>query len=85
MVVTYKSDRCAMIKVIEPQEELRQLGWMGDEKEIRVFYPTGKLDANVREIRVFKANGESYVLKESSNDEMVNMKVRIILNIIKNA
>lgn len=85
MIVTYKSDRCVMIKVIESQEELRQHGWMGDEKEIRVFYPSGKPDANNREIRVFKANGESYVLKDASNDEMVNMKIRIILNVIKNA
>lgn len=77
MKLIYKDDKCTLIAFDESVRELRKQGWLGDEIEARIFYPNGK--RGDREIRVFKRNGESYVLKEHANDEMIDMKIRKII------
>ena len=81
MKVTYKDDKCIMIVFNEDHQTLRRNGWLGDESEARIFKPNS-ID---REIRIFKNNGESYILNETSSDEMVRMKIRKILELADNA
>lgn len=75
MKLIYKDDKCVLIKFDEKAEALRQQGWLGDEAEARIFYP----EHGTREVRIFKDNGESYVLKEDSNDPMIRMKISKLL------
>ena len=80
MKVTYKADDCILIDFTENSLELRKQGWLGDEEQARLYKADGIL-----EIRVFKRNGESYVLSEDSKDQMVRMKARKLKDVAKNA
>lgn len=85
MSVMYKEEKCTMIKFHDSQDVLRAEGWLGDEDLARIYYPCGRNDVASREIRIFKSNNESYVLKPDSNDKMVMMKIRKILEVADNA
>lgn len=75
MKVSFRSEKCTIIKFDESQAELRRNGWLGDESEARIFKP----NACSQEIRIFKDNGESYVLREDCYDPMVRMKIDKII------
>jgi hypothetical protein len=77
MKVTFRNEQCIIIKFDEKRNELRQNGWLGDEDEARIF----KVGMN-REIRIFKTNGESYVLSEDSKDAMVKMKANKLIEFV---
>ena len=84
MELVYKDDHCTIIKFNESVSVLRQQGWLGDECEARVFYPGESHNPDRREIRIFKENGESYVLKRGT-DAMVDMKIEKIMKFANNA
>lgn len=81
MKIVYKDARCTLIKFDEKPFDLRKQGWLGDEAEARIF----KADLGAVEIRIFKDNGESYVLNPDSKDIMVRMKASKLLEFAEKA
>lgn len=86
MKLKFKDEHCVIIEFDESKEVLRQQGWLGDEVEARIFNPTGNWRTNhlSNEIRIFKSNGESYVLSKESEDRMIKMKLNKIFTFANN-
>lgn len=81
MKLIYADKKCVLVKFDEKPSELRKQGWLGDELEARVF----TIDYATTEIRIFKDNGESYVLNADSKDPMVRYKVKLIMDFVEQA
>lgn len=86
MKLKFKNEHCVIIEFDESKEALRQQGWLGDEVEARIFNPIGNWQTNYlnNEVRIFKSNGESYVLSKESEDRMIKMKLNKIFTFANN-
>lgn len=81
MKVKKQTENSVLITFDESVDKMIADGWVGDEKSARVFW----LGNNVApsEIRVYKNNGESYVLPRNSKDEMTSYKYDVLLRFAK--
>ena len=70
-----RTSTCTLIKFDETKEQLIQFGWLGEEDVARIY----RIGENT-EIRIFKKDGQSYMLDQRSKDFMVQAKIKKLLN-----
>ena len=70
-----------IIEFDETKEKLIEEGWLGDEDIARVFTEVPGID----EVRIFKKDGQSYVISEYSNDFMSKRKALMLKRIADDA